>query len=168
MPTVASKTFPFARKFQEWRTLKGQAAQITERQTQIRDQLRDEVKEMGEEVDGGHFIWTFKNPVTFAEGRKVHLYTGLKAERRLVPAAPTPDPELAEDLLREKGLWMSEEAEKHLESLRISCPNVSIIVEPDIDAVSVLYLKGIISEHDYETILVEQKEQWAFVPQEEK
>ena len=51
----------------------------------------------------------------------------------------------------------------------ISCPIVIFyFAEPDVDAVSALYLKKVITEAEYESTLVEQKEQWAFVPQEEK
>jgi hypothetical protein len=37
-----------------------------------------------------------------------------------------------------------------------------------VDALSALYLKKVISEQEYESTLIEQKEQWAFVPQEVK
>lgn len=168
MPTVSTKTYPFSKFFKEWRALKGQDKMITDRMTHLRDDMRDNIKELGEEVEGGHYFWDFRTPVEYSEGKATYVYTGLKAERRLVPSAPTPDPELAEDLLRKKGMWMTEEQEKTLQALAIACPNVSITVEPDIDAVSVLYLKKAISEKEYESVLVEQKEQWAFVPQEAK
>jgi hypothetical protein len=186
MPTVApAKTFPFTRRFKEWRALKGQNDQVTKRLNELRVGLTPDgkarpsddpqegsilaaIKEFGEEIEGGHFVWSFPNPVEYTEGRKVHLYDSLKAERRLRPSAPTPDPELAEDLLREKGLFMTEEQEQHLAALRISCPNVIITVEPDVDALSALYLKKIISESEYESTLFEQREEWAFVPQEVK
>ena len=169
MPTVtATKSFPFTKVFREWRTCKGQADLISKRQTKLRDEMKDSLMTFGEPSGDGHYVWTFRTPVVYEEGRATHVYTGLKLERRLVPANPTPDPELAEDLLREKGLWMSAEQEKMLEALRISCPNVIFTAEPDVDAVSALYLKKVITEKEYESTLVEQKEQWAFVPQEEK
>lgn len=186
MPTIApTKSFPFTRRFKEWRALKGQGEMITSRLNLLRVGLTPDgkackstdpqegsmlaaIKEFGEEIEGGHFLWTFPSPVEYSEGRKTYLYEGLMAQRRLTPAAPTPDLQLAEDLLRAKDLYMTEEQEKHLEALRISCPNVIISVEPDIDAVSALYLKKKITEKEYEATLIEQKEEWAFLPQEVK
>jgi hypothetical protein len=181
MPTVApTKSFPFTRRFNEWRALKGQNDMVKKRLDKLRvgeggtgenpqdGSLLAAIREFGEEIDGGHFVWTFPQPVEYSEGRKTQLYSGLKAERRLIPSAPTPDPELAEDLLREKNLFMTEDQEKHLDALRISCPNVIITVEPDVDALSALYLKKVVSEAEYESTLIDQKEQWAFVPQEIK
>ena len=173
MPTGTS-TFPFTRRFKEWRTLQGQNKQVAKRLDDLRkgedgqSGLLGAIKEYGEEIEGGHFIWIFPQPVEYTEGRKVYLYEGLKAERRLIPSAPTPDPELAEEMLRDKGLWMTEDQEKMLDALRLSCPNVVFTAEPDTDAFSALYLKKVITEKEYESTLVEQKEQWAFVPQEIK
>ena len=161
-------SYPFLKKFKEWRALYGQEKMITARKTLLRDDMREALQSLGAQDDTGSFFWQFRAPEVVTEGRKTHVYTGLKCERRLVPANPTPDPELAEDLLRDKGLWMSPEQEKMLEALRISCPNVTFVVEPDVDAVSALYLKKTISEEEYEATLVDQQEQWAFVPQEEK
>jgi hypothetical protein len=180
MPTVATKSFPFTRRFKEWRTLKGQNELVAKRLDLLRvgeggsgknpkeGSMVAAIMEFGEEIEGGHFLWTFPAPVEYSEGRKTQVYESLKAERRLSPAAPTPDPELAEELLRKKNLWMTEEQEKHLEALRISCPNVVFTVEADPDAVSALYLKKVISEKEYENTLIDQTESWAFVPQELK
>lgn len=174
MPTVAAPTFPFTRRFKEWRALKSQNDMVAKRLDDLRKGTDGQsgmlaaIKEYGEEIEGGHFIWTFPQPVEYSEGRKTQVYEGLKAERRLIPSAPTPDPESAEDMLRDKGLWMTEDQEKMLEALRLSCPNVIFTAEPDTDAFSALYLKKVITEKEYESTLVEQREQWAFVPQEIK
>lgn len=180
MPTVATKSFPFTRRFNEWRALKGQNDMVKARLDKLRvgeggsgtdpkeGSLLAAIMEFGEEIEGGHFIWTFPQPVEYSEGRKTQVYEGLKAERRLIPSAPTPDPESAENMLRDKGLWMTEDQEKMLESLRLTCPNIIFTAEPDTDAFSALYLKKVITEKEYESTLVEQKEQWAFVPQEIK
>ena len=175
MPTVGTKTFNFPKIFREWRILKSEDTVITTRMTELRDDLRDNIRDYGtEDPETGSFFVTFKTAIEHIDpalpGKKPvhHLYTGLKAERRLVPSAPTPDPDKAEPLLRKKGLWLTQEQENHVEALRLTCPNVQIDVSVDIDAVTVLYLKKKITEKEYQSILVEQKVQWAFVPQEAK
>jgi hypothetical protein len=175
MPTVnATKSYPFSKFFKEWRTCKGEDAVLAARMTPLRDNLRDAVKELGEEIDGGHFVWYFKTPIKYTDPalpgkpRVTHVYTGLKAEKRLVPSAPVPDPELAEALLKKKNLWMTQEQENALAALQISCPNVAFTAEVDIDAVATLYKRGKLSEKEYESTLEEQKIQWAFVPIEAK
>ena len=176
MPTVGTKTsFNFQKAFKEWRALKGEAGVIETRQNGLRDDMRDNIRDFGEEdPETGSFFYTFKIPYEYIEpakpGKKPihHLYTGLKAERRLIPADPTPDPAKAEELLRRKGLWMTEEQERHLAALKISCPNVVFSVSLDTEAVAILYIQRRITEKEYKSVLIEQKVQWAFVPQEDK
>ena len=177
MPTVgeATKTYPFLKVFKEWRALKGEAGIIADRQDGLRDDLRDNIRDFGEEdPETGSYYWYFKTPYEYIEpakpGKKPihHLYTALKAERRLIPAAPTPDPAKAEELLRKKGLWMTQEQEITLAALRLSCPNVTFNVSLDVDAVTILYIQKKVTEKEYQSILVEQKVQWALVPQEDK
>lgn len=185
-PTVTeTKTFPFTKVFREWRALKGQEKMVTDRMNKLKvglapngkplpstnpgeGSLLAAIMELGEEIDGGHLVWNFRTPVEYTEGKATHVYTGLKAEKRLVPATPTPDPDLAEELLRKKDLWMTPDQERMLDALRLSCPNVTFTAEPDIDAVSALYIKKTLTEKEYQATLPEQSVQWAFVPQEVK
>lgn len=174
MPTVTpKKTYPFSKFFREWRALKGQDTMITDRMNKLRDGMRDAIKDLGYEQEG-HYFFDFPTPVEYQEpavpGKKsaLHIYTGLKAERRLIPASPTPDPDRSEALLRKKGKWMTEEQEKMLQALQLACPNVAITVECDTEAVAGLYWAGKLSEKEYQSVLVTQTEQWAFVPQEQK
>lgn len=168
-PTVTpTKTYPFTKFFREWRALQGQEKMIKARKDLLRDNMRDNIRELGDEAEGGHVFWNFRTPVEYTEGKATHVYNGLKAEKRLVPANPTPDPDLAEELLREKSLWMTPDQERMLDALRLSCPNITFTVEPDIDAVSALYIKKVLTEKEYQATLPEQVVQWAFVPQEVK
>jgi hypothetical protein len=153
--------------FRQFLTVNDQSKQDAERAAELKDRLKDAVGELGD-TDEKQNVWLdLAEPVEFKDHKgKVFVYTTLKRERRMTPAQPTPDPEKAEDLLREKKLWLTAAQEKVIRDLQTALPNVTISVDVDIDAVAALYFKNVITEKEYDAILVQQKETFAFIPSE--
>ena len=133
----------------------------------LKDRLKDALAEVGEEDDAGHKWFDLPEPVEFKDHTgKVFQYVSLKRERRLTPARPTPDPDKSEALLRKKGLWLTDAQEKMIRDLQVALPNVTISVDVDVDAVASLYYKDVLTEKEYDALLVPQKESFAFIPSE--
>jgi len=155
------------RRFTEWLGIKDDAAALKIRQEELRLRLLDETFSGGRSGEDGHVYLPLSAPVEFEDHKgKVHKYTALKAERHLVPAVPLPDPEKTEALLRKKGLWLDAAQEKTIRDLQVRLPNVTITVDVDVDAVSGLYFKKVLTEKEYESLLTEQTEQWQLKPTE--
>ena len=68
--------------------------------------------------------------------------------------------------MRKKGLWLTEAQEKAIRDLQVALPTVVISVDVDTDAVASLYYKDVLTEDEYESVLIEQKETFAFIPTE--
>ena len=153
--------------FKQWLTVRDEGTVLGERQDDLRNRILGGIELTGEEDEKGNYWVDLPQPVEFVDhtGKKF-IYTVLKRERHLRPANPTPDPESAEQLLRDKGLWLAEKDEKGIRNLQAQCPYVTISVTVDVDAVASAYFKGVISEEEYEQILVEQKESFQFRPSE--
>lgn len=151
--------------FKNWLGVKDEAAQLTTRQTELRDSLLGIVAERGESDENGSAFIDLPEPIEFLDfkGNTV-VYGGIKRERYVTPAQPTPDPELAEDLLRERKLWLTKAQEKVIRDLNIALPYVSITVEVDVDAIAGGYFQDVFTEDEYADILVPQKENFRFVP----
>lgn len=153
--------------FKQFLVVQNDAKQKADRAEQLKTRLKNGLAEVGEEDDKGHRWFDLPTPVEFKDFKgKVFKYTSLKRERRLTPAQPTPDPDKAEALLKEKGLWLTKAQEKTIRDLQTALPNVSISVEVDVDAVAALYYKDVLTEEEYDSILVEQRESFAFIPSE--
>jgi hypothetical protein len=136
-----------------------------------KDRLKEELPKLGEKDEKGNFWFDLPDAVEHITvdnkgNTKVLQYTTLKAERRLSPSTPTPDPEKAEDVLRAKGLWLTKAQEKAIRDLQTAVPNATISVEVDVNAFASLYYKDVLSEEEYEDTLVEQTETYAFIPSE--
>ena len=156
-----------ARTFSEWLTIKDEGSQLTERQGVLRDRILDTVSEVGEEDDKGNVWIDLPTPITFTDHKgKTFVYSVLKKERHLIPANPLPEADLAEDLLREKGLWLTDAQEKKIRDIQTACPYTTITVEVDVDAVAGAYFKNLISEEEYAALLRPQKESFQFRPSE--
>ena len=155
------------RTFTQWLGVKRQAAQVGERQSELRGRLLDLVTELGEEDDRGNVVFELPKVVDATDEKgRTHLWRAIKRERHLTPANPLPDAEKAIALLRSKDLWISE---KDLTALtRIEDRNrfVKVHVEVDVDAVAEAYFRNQISEAEYESILEEQRESWQLRPVE--
>ena len=167
-PTIKkAPTPPVADWLQQWLTIRDEAARLEDRIAVLRSRLMDSINEMGDEDDKGSTFLELTTPVEFQdhEGR-TFKYTTLKRERHLRPANPMPDPDKAEALLRELGLWISKADEKTLRNLQMANPYVYISVSVDPDAVAQAYFKGVIDEDRYDACLVEQKESFQFRPGE--
>ena len=153
--------------FKQYLVTNDDAKQITARATELKDRLKDALAEVGEEDDAGHKWFDLPEPVEFKDHTgKVFQYVSLKRERRLTPARPTPDPDKSEALLRKKGLWLTDAQEKMIRDLQVALPNVTISVDVDVDAVASLYYKDVLTEKEYDALLVPQKESFAFIPSE--
>ena len=171
-PTPRKATKPSSRQsvvswFKQYLDVNDQAKQEAERATELKDRLKDALVKIGEPDDIGHRWLDLPDVIEFKDYKgKVHQYATLKRERRLSPSNPTPDPEKAEALLRKKGLWLTEAQEKAIRDLQVALPTVVISVDVDTDAVASLYYKDVLTEDEYESVLIEQKETFAFIPTE--
>jgi len=160
-------TFDLLGTFKRWANLKGINEAGTVQQNKWRDQLKDWIKDNGEEDDKGSFWVTLPEIVTYENpAGKVFKYALLKAQRSLSPAVPQPDPDKAEALLRKKKLWLTEAQENELRALAVRYPQLSINWDIDLDYVTSLVFKKVISDKEYEATLVEQTENFSFVPAE--
>lgn len=164
--------------FTEWLNMKRQSDVSTQRKDQLRDAMMVVLERSGEEDEKGSLYIDLPEPVEYIEpgkpgkdGRpgaaKIHQYTSLKRQKALRPAEPTPDPDLALELLKEKGLWLTAKQQKALQELQLSCPYARVEIEVSPDAVAELYYKELITEEEYDSILVEQKVVWSFIPCED-
>jgi hypothetical protein len=164
-PARVTKASKLASDFRQWLTLRKEDDLIKGRVDELRKGLLDDILETGEKDEKGHVWVDLPAPIEFtdAKGRTV-TYTSLKRERRVSPANPTPDADLAEDLLREKGLWLTAKQEKAIKDLQVVLKFARISVEVDTDAVAAAYFQDLLSEEEYEGILIEQKETFAFQP----
>jgi hypothetical protein len=157
------------RDFKHWLGVKDEAATLGERQTEMRDRLINSIKENGVEDDKGNLWLDLPEPVEFKDRKgKIFQYASLKRQRSMVPANPGPDPERTEVYLRKRGLWLKPEQEEMLDQIQIQCPYVTITVTVDTDAVAGAYFKGVIPPKMFDKLLVEQREQFSFIPSESK
>lgn len=139
--------------------------------TDRKDRIKAELPKLGEKDEKGNFWFDLPEAIEHVTldskgNTKTLQYTTLKVERRLSPATPTPNPEKAEEVLREKGLWLTDKQVKAIRDLQTAVPNAIISVEVDINAFASLYYKDVLSEEEYENTLVEQTETYAFIPSE--
>ena len=72
----------------------------------------------------------------------------------------------AEALLRKKKLWITDAQEKELRALAARYRQLSINWDIDLDYVTSLVFKKVITDKEYEATLVEQTENFSFVPAE--
>ncbi len=154
-------------RFSRWLSARDTAETFEEEQGNLRVEILNELVKIGEEDDAGHVYYELPEPVQFTdrEGR-TFKYTTLKRERHLRPAQPTPDPEKALGLLQKKGLWLTAKDQKLIKDLQTRCPYAVIEVAIDADAVARAYYQDEVTEEEYESILVEQKETFQFRPAE--
>jgi hypothetical protein len=159
---------PLTGWFKQWLGARDQAAALSERQTELRDRIKRAIPDYADEVDDNGSQWyNLQSRVSFTDRKgKVFQYAALKLQRSLTPANPVPDPELAEELLARKGLWLDEKQQKAIQAVQLACPYVTVEVTVDADAVAAAYFKGILSEEEYEGILVEQRETFSLIPVE--
>lgn len=162
-----AETFNFLSTFKRWVSLKGTNESGKVQQDKWRDQLKDWVQAHGEKDENGSFWVTLPEIVTYENpAGKVFKYAFLKAQRSLSPSVPQPDPEAAEALLRKKGLWLTPAQEKAIRDLSVAVPYALISVNVDTDAFTGLVFRKLITDKEYESTLVEQTENFAFVPAE--
>lgn len=179
MPTTTRRSttarggggFNLLRTFTEWVGLKGNVAFETDRMNTLRDRTKEYVMKNGEEDENGSFWVELPEPVehkvTDKNGKlKTYLYTHIKAQRSLTPATPLPVPEKAEALLRKKKLWLTPEQEKQIRDLAVALPYAFVSVSVDVDAVTGLVFRGLITDKEYEATLAAQTENFSFVPTE--
>lgn len=163
---VAPRKPPISVWFSRWLSAKDTAASFTEQQGELRDDILDAVITWGEEDDAGHVFYDLPKPVEFTDRKgETKVYTVLKREKHLTPAQPTPDPEKALDLLKDKGLWLTAKELKVIRDLEVRCPYAVISVDIDPDAVARAYYADELTEDEYDGILVEQKSTYQFRPQ---
>lgn len=157
-----------AAKFKQWLAVRDQADQTKERQDQLRLELLAEVARRGKKSAEGHVFFELAEPIEFKDRKgKVKIFSSLKRQFALRPANPVPDLDLAEDLLREKDLWLSEKDEENFRKLRARFPLFKIDVSLDIDAYADLVFKRKITDAEYEATLAPQQEVYSFIPVEE-
>lgn len=168
----------FVSKFREWLTVRDLAAQAGEQQTELRGDLKDQtglvsiIKSQGVKDDEGHYWLDLPEPVEFEDHPvgtkpgKVHVYTTLKLERHLTPSKRTPDHKKAEVLLKKKKLWLTKAQLETLAAIQDACPAVTISFDLDPEYVAKLVFADRITDDEYESVLVEQKESYQFRPSE--
>lgn len=161
--TTASRNI--RENFTHWFGLKSEADLISKRQADVRVDLLTAIEEYGEADENGSSWFEFDEPVvvTDGEGRTLQ-FSFLKRERHLTPANPLPEPELAEELLRKRKLWLSKSDERLINVVQQENPYVTITVAVDVDALAKAVLTGAISDEEYEATLTEQRESWQFRP----
>jgi len=157
--------------FKQYLTVNESAKTDGRRADELKGRIKGALPTIGEKDEKGNFWFDLPSAIEHETvdskgNKKVLQYTTLKAERRLSPATPTPDPEKAEDVLRAKGLWLTKEQEKAIRDLQTAVPNATITVEVDVNAFASLYYKDVLTEEEYEDTLVEQTETFAFIPSE--
>lgn len=158
----------FAERFRNWIAVKDQTAMLQDTLDGNKKALMDDIAEWGEVDEKGSQFVDLEEPISFTDRKgKTFVYRTLKRQRSLTPKDPTPDDAKTEALLKKKGMWLSEAQEKQLTQLRIALRFARITVEVSPDAVAEAYFEGLISEKEYESLLVEQKEGWSFVQLEE-
>lgn len=170
------KTFPLKR-FAEWLAVRSQGKTLKAREDELRigsdpdvyGGMLGMVMELGEQDDKGSYFVDLAKPYEFQDEKgNVVVYTGIKAQRSLKPSRPTPDPELAETLLRKKGLWLNDGQMEMINQLRLAARFVRIEIEVDTEMVAQAYTDKILSADEYDSILMEQTENFAFVPLQDK
>lgn len=155
--------------FREWTQHKARADRETERQNVLRDRLKEYILAHGEVDSNKSRYIDLPEPVLVKDGKgKVSRFVTIKAQRSLTPANPVPQPEEAEALLREKNLWLTPQQEKIIRDLAVAVPYAIISVDVDPDAVTRLLFNGLITDKEYEATLPEQRENFSFIPVEEK
>lgn len=164
---TATRKPPITKWFTHWRGLKDQTEFTGKEQKTFRDKIVDAVLKYGEKDDKGSFWYTLPHPVEFPDWEgKVHIYKKVKAERHLTPAQPTPDPELALELLQKKNLWLTAKELKEIQELQVRCPYAVISVDIDADAVAQAWYRDELTTKEYESVLSEQVESFQLKPQE--
>lgn len=165
--TTKRSTFNITDYFRQWLGIKDEGAQLAARQEILRDRQKEYVKDHGYKDDKGNIWFDLPEPVAFTDHKgKVFKFASLKLQRSLTPAQPTPDGEKAEALLRKKKLWLTPEQEKVLQEIVEKNRFVNLYVEVNVDAVVELVFNNKITDKEYEATLVEQKENFSFIPAE--
>lgn len=154
------------RHFEEWLAHRREAATLDRRIDELRSYLLEACEEFGEVDDKGSQWLTLPTPVIWNDGDQAYAYTALKRQRRITPAVPQPDPKKAEKLLRKKGLWLSPRQEEAIQQIRKTCPFVRLDVLVDSDALGKAVFQNLISDAEYESTLLPQKESWSLLPTE--
>jgi hypothetical protein len=127
--------------------------------------LLDDIEAEGLPDENGHVWFDLPEAVEFTDAKgRTTTYTSLKRELRRSPANPLPEADKAEELLVEKGLWLTPKQEKDLRALQTQVKYATIEVTVNVDAVAEAYFQGIITEAEYEEILTPVKEIFAFQP----
>ncbi len=154
--------------FKQWLGVRDQKDQLTAEQDELRLKLLDRVLKSGHKDDNGHYWIDLDEPIEFTDFKgKTKIFSRLKNQLSLVPARPQPDPDLAEALLKKKGLWITPEQEKLIRRLRSTLSLFDITVELNPDRFSDLVFTKEISDKEYESTLQEQTEKVSFIPVEE-
>jgi hypothetical protein len=151
--------------FKTWLTFRREDDLIKAEIDKKRISLLDDIEAEGVPDESGHVWFDLPEAVewTDSKGRTV-TYTSLKRELRKSPANPLPDPDDAEELLRQKGLWLTPKQEKTIKDLQVVLKFARIEVTVDVDAVAAAYFQGLITDDEYEEILTPVKEIFAFQP----
>jgi hypothetical protein len=153
--------------FRQWLTVRDQTELGKERQEVLRQRQLAYIESNGEPDEKGNVWFNLPEPIEFEDRKgKVFKYTTLKRQRALRPAVPTPEPDLAIELLKKKKLWLTAKQEDIIKNLHIACPYATVYVDVDVDAVALLLFKGVITDDEYEALLPEQEEVFSFVPAE--
>ena len=125
------------------------------------------MKKHGEEDEKGNLFFTLPESVALTDHKgKRFVFSVLKAQRSLSPAVPTADPDKVEVLLKKKGLWLNEEQQKVIQDLRLALRFVDISIDVSPDAAADLLFNDLITDREFEATLVEQKENFSFIPLE--
>ena len=171
--TTTRKARPdFKKPFLRWLNVRDAATELSEEQQALRDEITGILQEFGYTDDNGHHYIDLPEPISFKDhdrpGKegKGHVYTTLKLERHLIPAQPTPDPELAESYFKRKRKWITARDKETLEALQAKYPFLTLSVDIDTDAVTKMYFADSISEAEYTKMLIPQREQYQFKPSE--
>jgi hypothetical protein len=136
---------------------------LEKRSKDLRDRILQVVETSGYEDDKGSRFLDLTQPVEFKDHEgNVTVFKVLKKERHLSPASPLPEPAKAEALLRTLKLWIKPAQEKTIKEIALANPYIKVSITVDPDAVAQAYFKGLITEEDYDAILVEQRESFQF------
>lgn len=116
--------------------LKDRVDSTTSIQNEIKNKLRDGIKELGEEDDQGHIVIEINDEVT-----------GIRRVMQQRKVSKSLDMSIAEDILREKGLYES-------------C--VTMVPVLDEEAIMAAYYEGTVTEEDIDKMFP-AKISWALV-----
>jgi len=138
-------------------------AMTEEEVTAAKAELKEICTQHGEPDEKGSYFLYFPRPLAFTDHTgKRFLFTAMKAERHLTPANPTPDPVLAEALLRKVGCWLTQAQQETLDAIAQANPYVRITVAVEPDALAMAVFRNIITERSYRRTLRPQQESFQF------